>query len=192
MPEQTHTKRRVRRATPRRHPRVCVVCEKTYLVDKPSRKQIYCSHSCAWTVFGHKVLAAALTPESIAKNAAKKRGTGTGYVKINGRHEHRVVMERRLGRSLSSDEIVHHRDERKSNNNDDNLELTDRVTHARIHNTGRKRVKKTHCKYGHELTLDNVRGPLRRCIICARIYDAKWKRDQRKRRKQNENCPTRN
>lgn len=89
------------------------------------------------------VRAAASTAEAKAKvvAAVRSRGDGkTGYVKRNGRHEHRSVMEERLGRPLKSDEIVHHRDENKRNNADDNLELTDRAGHARIHFHRRKIV----------------------------------------------------
>ena len=47
--------------------------------------------------------------------------------------QHRVVMEKKLGRALTPDEIVHHRNEVKTDNDPDNLELTDRSSHVRIH-----------------------------------------------------------
>lgn len=49
------------------------------------------------------------------------------------RLEHRVVMERHLGRPLRDDEIVHHRDENKSNNDPSNLALMDQSEHISIH-----------------------------------------------------------
>lgn len=61
------------------------------------------------------------------------RGSGTYYVKRNQRHEHRTVMESVLGRSLTADEIVHHKDRNKRNNNPENLELTNRREHALEH-----------------------------------------------------------
>lgn len=42
-------------------------------------------------------------------------------------------MEEKLGRKLSSDEIVHHKDGNKLNNNPDNLEITNRREHMNIH-----------------------------------------------------------
>ncbi len=46
---------------------------------------------------------------------------------------HRVKMEARLGRRLTWSEIVHHDNENKADNSDDNLKLMIRVDHARHH-----------------------------------------------------------
>lgn len=51
----------------------------------------------------------------------------------NRYHVHRKVMEEKLGRKLSSDEIVHHIDGNKLNNNPNNLELTNRSEHMNKH-----------------------------------------------------------
>lgn len=48
-------------------------------------------------------------------------------------YEHRMVMEEKLGRPLTSEEIVHHIDGNKQNNDPENLELTNRSEHMRIH-----------------------------------------------------------
>lgn len=48
--------------------------------------------------------------------------------------KHRLVLEQHLKRFLTKDEIVHHKDENKHNNGVDNLELTDRSGHRKIHN----------------------------------------------------------
>lgn len=49
------------------------------------------------------------------------------------RSEHRIIMERIIGRRLSFDEVVHHIDGDKSNNNPDNLMVVTRREHAFIH-----------------------------------------------------------
>lgn len=51
------------------------------------------------------------------------------------RDEHRLVVEWSLGRSLRSDELVHHKDGDKANNSLDNLEVVSRADHARLHVT---------------------------------------------------------
>lgn len=46
---------------------------------------------------------------------------------------HRVVMENYLGRLLEDNEVVHHIDHNKKNNNISNLELMDKNLHAQMH-----------------------------------------------------------
>lgn len=50
-----------------------------------------------------------------------------------GRPEHVVIMERRIGRRLLSDEHVHHIDGNRLNNESNNLALVTRSGHARLH-----------------------------------------------------------
>ncbi len=47
--------------------------------------------------------------------------------------EHRYLMEQHLGRPLRDDEIVHHKDHNKLNNDISNLEIMDLATHSRYH-----------------------------------------------------------
>jgi hypothetical protein len=47
--------------------------------------------------------------------------------------EHRLLMEQAIGRFLTPDEIVHHVNGEKTDNRIENLVLTTRVEHARLH-----------------------------------------------------------
>ena len=51
--------------------------------------------------------------------------------------EHRLVLEQKVGRRLTSEDICHHVDGCKQNNHPDNLELMTRATHASLHQQGR-------------------------------------------------------
>ena len=64
---------------------------------------------------------------------------GTKYIL-----EHRLVMERKLGRYLLPTEVVHHLDENPSNNHPNNLEvLESQSSHCKTHNFGAKRKKRS-------------------------------------------------
>ncbi len=56
--------------------------------------------------------------------------------------QHRRVMAEKLKRSLQSNEIVHHKDDNKTNNSIKNLILTTRINHPKLH-TGHKRSEET-------------------------------------------------
>lgn len=78
------------------------------------------------------------------KDALRYTGQRENYVKLGGRHMHRVIAEQKLGRPLLPGEIVHHRDGDKWNNNPDNLEVMTQAEHARIHCMERWHGKETH------------------------------------------------
>jgi hypothetical protein len=61
-----------------------------------------------------------------------------GYVEITrgphkGRSQHRVIAEGVIGRTLSKDEVVHHKDRNRSNNDPSNLEVMTRSEHTALH-----------------------------------------------------------
>lgn len=87
---------------------------------------------------GHKVKQKSL--RSGDKNPRWKGGRWIhqrGYVFLTTSEgkvlEHRFLMERWLGRKLTSEEVVHHKDGNKQNNSKDNLELMSKSGHAKHH-----------------------------------------------------------
>jgi hypothetical protein len=161
----------------------CPQCLLPFMRRWKERNAKFCGHRCAILFHQQTILAAAATPEAREKMASALRGRGSGYVKRGGRHEHRVVMEKQLGRVLTSEEIVHHKDEVKGNNVPDNLQVLSRAEHARLHLIGKKRPIVTHCKNGHPFTTENTiicSSGSRLCRLCSRAYQRRWHEERRR------------
>lgn len=75
--------------------------------------------------------------ESRRRGSEMKYQRKDGYVQVyeDGRleYEHRLIMERLLGRQLEANEVVHHKNEIKNNNEPSNLELKTKAKHAAEH-----------------------------------------------------------
>lgn len=110
----------------RKTPRNCLDCGRSFVPHLSARKGIYCSLICR--------------QRGISKATASRRGDTlrhTGecktYVKRNGRHEHRVVAEQKLGRPLRVGEIVHHLNGNVRDNRPGNLEVMTQSQHINLH-----------------------------------------------------------
>jgi len=115
-------------ASRRKHSK-CEFCGKIY-EHCPSIKLRFCGIKCANT----------FKSRASAKLRGKRlrgipRGKGNGYIKENGQHQHRLVMERHLKRKLRPGEIVHHIDGDNHNNDVSNLKVMTQGEHAKLHHT---------------------------------------------------------
>lgn len=77
------------------------------------------------------------------KGWTDKRGYRWLYVEKNGkrvaRREHRVIVERNIGRDLEPWEVVHHIDENPNNNDLTNLMVVEFGAHTGAHSLGRRK-----------------------------------------------------
>lgn len=118
----------------------CAWCNKLYEIHLCyyKRKQVHCcSHTCSTTLrntgkFGDK--------HPAFKNAFQvdKDGYIRKHCSLRKRlvAEHRLVMEKHLGRLLKTTEVVHHKNHNKQDNRVCNLVVLNHAEHSRQHRIG--------------------------------------------------------
>ena len=98
-------------------------------------KNHFCSRQCHMKFMNRELNPIRMTPEVKEKIRMSRLGAGESksYEKTYGRHTHRIVAEQILGRPLKRDEIVHHIDGNKRNNDPSNLMVMTQSEHCRLH-----------------------------------------------------------
>ena len=96
--------------------------------NRPKAKKAFCSRKCMAKGYmidrdGYILIYAKDHPKCNAR----------GFVR-----EHRMEVEKHLGRHLEIEEVVHHKDRDKANNHIDNLEIMTKSDHHRLHSTKEK------------------------------------------------------
>jgi|ERR1035438_3715743 hypothetical protein len=120
------------------NPVACAACSKMFVPDRNKPGPRYCSKKCIWKATKGPEFNARIAKASAAKRGDIQRGRGEGkaYRKRDGRHEHRIVAEQKLGRKLLRSEVVHHKDGDKLNNAPDNLIVMRQGKHMQEHGLG--------------------------------------------------------
>lgn len=85
------------------------------------------------------------------KHPFARKGSGVVYL-------HRIIMENHLGRYLKQDEHVHHKDENRSNNVIENLELITNSEHIKHHNPINPQKIKFCAECKKEFKADKIRN----------------------------------
>lgn len=100
------------------HVKICYQCKENFLINSPKRK-LRCSRDCI--------------PKKTGIYVHKSGYIYIKYPNKEARAEHRIVMEKYLGRPLHRSEYVHHKNHIKSDNRIENLQVVSLSEHNRIH-----------------------------------------------------------
>ena len=115
----------------KKYPNICIVCDKKFYSVRKDRK--YCSRKCI------------STGKHNGRWSGGKHKNNKGYIMVYSPHhpnkvagnyvlEHRLVMEKHIGRFLRNEEVVHHKNNIKDDNRIENLQLFATTSdHSKFH-----------------------------------------------------------
>ena len=102
----------------------CANCGKEIEVEAKKKNRKFCSKEC-WDEYRRNRQRVATTGHDGYRYVWFTDGTGE--------QEHRYIMENLLGRKLTTNEVVHHIDGNRANNDIKNLQLMTRGEHSKLH-----------------------------------------------------------
>lgn len=120
----------------------CQVCKKVFKRDRHDSPKHHCSRSCA-------AITRSKRTARLVGDKLRGTGRGVGYIKRGGIHEHRFLMQQKIGRKLRPTEIVHHINHDFRDNRLENLQIMTRSEHQRLHVLQRHKERKEKCSSKH-------------------------------------------
>jgi len=119
----------------------CMGCREEKPVSK--KKAVYCSLECRnadYSIRNTKFLDIPACIEGANRKLDKNLGYDRVYVPMHPEantwgyvYEHRVIAEKMIGRSLLKGEIVHHKNGKRWDNREENLEVMTQADHGKLH-----------------------------------------------------------
>lgn len=112
----------------------CLQCNKEFVIDPRHKNKKFCDVKCACAYKRAKTRTATLGAD------------GYKYVWFadgSGEKEHRFIVEQKIGRKLTRDEVVHHIDGNRANNDISNLMVMSRGEHSKLHREHEKEIGKS-------------------------------------------------
>ena len=127
----------------------CLYCKKQFSVlkrDTRNREHKFCSRECKGKYASENYI----REKSFYWHGGIRKGHGYVYLykpehpfaNIRGEiAEHRLIMEKKIGRYLKKKEVIHHINHIRTDNRIENLLLLTNAKHMSLHTKGIKRVK---------------------------------------------------
>jgi hypothetical protein len=163
---------------------ICEVCGTPFSRAQGHMNRVgrgrYCSHSCSDHARASKVHPLQAPHNSTWQQDRYVNTQGYVVITVDGERvqEHRYVAERMLGRPLRPDEVVHHRDRNRTNNDECNLQVMTRSEHMTLHAREDESRRLTQWSKAHTACVQCGTTAVKHQGdgLCRNCYMVRWKR----------------